>query len=171
MKYPEFGTPKSSLESGFMQKAQAFLQVIAGDPTDNACVNTVRLNDGTQLAMTETERGTFSVSPTTLQTKSRFPFTSDLNVGKLQTAHPVPDGTGGWINVGTTVGSLSGSYNVYRFGHVPGSPEVRELLTSVPAASPLQPRWQHSFAVTPRHIVLIEQVRAGEGVEQDGNSK
>jgi carlactone synthase / all-trans-10'-apo-beta-carotenal 13,14-cleaving dioxygenase len=157
MKYPEFGTPKSNSDMGIMKKAQAFLQVIAGDPTDNACVNTVRLTGGTQLALTETERGTFSISPETLQTNSRFPFTSDVDMGKLQTAHPVPDGTGGWINVGTTIGSISGSYNVYRFGHVPGRPELRELIASIPASSPLQPCWQHSFAVTDRHIILIEQ--------------
>jgi len=202
MAYPEFGTTRNWEEdAGFMEKVQAFIQVISGDPTDNAVVNVLRLGDGTQvrlhlersdcksiappsyitsnlplvasllahrpnhfhdslrssqLALTETARGTFQVSADNLATEKRFAF-SGADVGQLQTAHPMPDGTGGWINVGTEVGSLSGSYNVFRFGHLPNDPTRRELICRVPAAVGIEPRWQHSFAVTKRHVVLIEQ--------------
>ena len=63
MAYPEFGTTRNWEEdAGFMEKVQAFIQVISGDPTDNAVVNVLRLGDGTQVRLHLERSGELAMS-------------------------------------------------------------------------------------------------------------
>ena len=90
MRFHEFGT---SAGSNLWSKLVGIARAIAGEVTDNASVSIQRLDDGTMLALTESVRGTFEFDPSTLETRSRLEWLGD-QVGQLNTAHPLPDGSG-----------------------------------------------------------------------------
>ena len=158
MGFPEFMTPLLAPGSGWMGAVRSFVALAAGEPTDNACVNVVR-HGGELLAMTETQRSWFRIDPVTLQTRGRVQW-SGAPVGQLGTAHPQHDPAGGgMINVGTAISPpFSSSYQVYRMPAE--APWERELLASIPCDDRAAPRWMHSFGVTRRAVVLIEQPAA-----------
>jgi carotenoid cleavage dioxygenase-like enzyme len=90
MRFHEFGT---SAGSDLWTKLVGIARAISGEVTDNAAVSIQRLDDGTMLAVTESVRGTFEFDPKTLKTGDRLKWLGD-DVGQLNTAHPLPDGSG-----------------------------------------------------------------------------
>ena len=118
--------------------------------------------------------------------RRRVPWAAGSRLGVLGTAHPHPDpaGGGGLINVATDINPpFFSSYQVYTVSAQP--PWHRQLLASIPCddrAAPRRlhwfglasvtwltdgsslasqaPRWLHSFGVTDRSVVVIEQPAA-----------
>lgn len=101
--FAEFGTPRRR-PSNPLELLASLFELIFAAPTDNASVNTIKLADGRRLALTETERGTFVISEADLSTVERFEW-HGASTGQLNTAHPMPLADGGFVNVGTVVGS------------------------------------------------------------------
>ena len=151
--FAEFGTPRRR-PTNALELVRSLFELIFAAPTDNASVNTVRLADGTRLALTETRRGSFVINGADLSTERRFEWTGAAT-GQLNTAHPMRTPDGGFVNVGTDVGSAFCSYHVYRTR--PATPEVREIIASIPCARRAAPCWLHSFGLTATRAVVIEQ--------------
>jgi len=151
--FAEFGTPRRR-PTNPLELVRSLFELIFAAPTDNASVNTVRLADGTRLALTETRRGSFVINGADLSTERRFEWTGAAT-GQLNTAHPMRTPDGGFVNVGTDVGSALCSYHVYRTR--PATPEVREIIASIPCARRAAPCWLHSFGLTATRAVVIEQ--------------
>ena len=114
--------------------------------TDNANVNVLRLGDRF-VAITETQVGV-EFDPRTLETVGRFRF-DDLD-GQMMTAHPHVDPRNGETVTFTTSFGRSSHYRIYRR---PRGAERFRLLASVPTE---RPAYVHSFALTARHVVLVE---------------
>ena len=158
MRFAEFMTPQVAPGSGVLAIAKGMAALAAGDPTDNACVNVVR-RDGQLQAMTETQRSWVELDPETLATRRKIPWEGD-GVGQLSTAHAQRDPAGGgWINVGTSIAPpLWSQYSIFRLDDA--TPTKREVLATIPCADGAAPYWLHSFAVTRRKVVVIEQPAA-----------
>ena len=115
--------------------------------TDNGNVNVLPMPDGSWLALTETARS-LQVSG---DLASAQPYRYlDRIAGQVTTAHPVRDPVSGEvINLVIQLGLRS----CYQFtSWLPGS-RRRRLLARLPVR---HPSYQHSFAVTPHHLVLLE---------------
>jgi len=151
--FAEFGTPRRR-PSNPLELLASLFELIFAAPTDNASVNTIKLADGRRLALTETERGTFVISEADLSTVERFEW-HGASTGQLNTAHPMPLADGGFVNVGTVVGSPLCSYNVFRTHAT--TPDVRELIASIPCANRAAPCWLHSFGLTATRAIVLEQ--------------
>ncbi|MEB3155875.1 MAG: carotenoid oxygenase family protein, partial [Cyanobacteriota bacterium] len=124
------------------------LELLRGAPlTDNGNVNVLPLPDGSWLALTETTRA-LQVDDDLQHTRA-FRF-HDRWPGQLTTAHPVLDRRSGEvINLVLQLGLRSS----YMFTSWDPLQRRRRLLARLPVR---RPAYQHSFAVTPRHLVLIE---------------
>jgi len=158
--YAEFQTPLSEPGGGVAGALRSLAALAAGDPTDNCCVNLVR-HGGDLVAMTETQRSWRAIDPATLKSRGRVPWAAGSRLGVLGTAHPHPDpaGGGGLINVATDINPpFFSSYQVYTVSAQP--PWHRQLLASIPCDDRAAPRWLHSFGVTDRSVVVIEQPAA-----------
>ncbi len=172
--YAEFMTPLSEPGRGAAGALRSLVALAAGDPTDNACVNLVQ-HGGALIALTETQRSWTMVDPTTLDTRQRVPWASGAGsrLGVLATAHPQPDpavGGRGLINVATDISPpFFSSYQVYTMSAE--APWDRELLASIPCDDRAAPRWLHSFGVTARSVVVIEQPAAYDVPAMLGLSK
>lgn len=112
-------------------------------PSDNTNVNLVRLGDE-YLALGETPMPVV-FDRTTLATIGH----GDTAPGQLTTAHPHHDPAAGeLVNYATRMGPRS-AYQVYV--RKPGGPN--RVVGRVPVA---EPAYMHSFAMTARHVVLVE---------------
>lgn len=134
-----FGTdPCRSL----FQRVQSLFR---GETTDNANVNLVRLGDD-HLAMTETPLP-IVFDPETLRTLG--PDTGAQRFGQITTAHPHHDPERGeLLNFAAHLGRRS-EYRVYARR---SRTDARTLATH-PVR---EPAYMHSFALTPRWVVLLE---------------
>nr|WP_059006065.1 carotenoid oxygenase family protein [Streptomyces specialis] len=113
--------------------------------TDNASVNVIRL--GSRLvALTETPLPV-AFDPDTLETLG-VAYDTPGRGPVSPSAHPHFDRTGAMINVQVHYG-LRSSYRVYRQTATGGF----RLLSKIPVT---RPAYLHSFAVTERHVILIE---------------
>jgi carotenoid cleavage dioxygenase-like enzyme len=115
--------------------------------TDNTNVNLTQIA-GQFIAMTETPVPV-RFDPDTLETLGVFEYDDEL-AGTTATAHPHYDPATGEIFNYTVVFGRKSTYNVYRIAR--GSTR-RELLAALPVT---RPAYMHSFAITPRYVVLVE---------------
>src|SRR3954447_19225732 len=124
---------------------QRVQSVFSPDLTDNANVNLTRLGDE-HIAMTETPIPV-RFDPETLQTLGRDEGAARW--GQLTTAHPHLDGdTGELLNLAAHLGRRS-EYRIY----ARRSRSEGRTLATLPVK---EPAYMHSFAITPRHVVLLE---------------
>ncbi|MEI2701801.1 MAG: carotenoid oxygenase family protein [Baekduia sp.] len=116
-------------------------------PLDNANVNIVRLGDE-HIAMTETPMGV-SFDPETLATTGRDPV--PLAHGQTTTAHPCQDPVNGdLLNISTRMGAKT-EYRILR-----RTGPAEDELTILARHPSREPGYMHSFAVTDRHVLLLE---------------
>jgi beta,beta-carotene 9',10'-dioxygenase len=115
--------------------------------TDNANINVVRLADGF-AALTETPLP-IRFDPGTLETLGVADFQDDLT-GSITTAHPHRDPRTGTLYSYMTEFSLTSTYHLYSL-----EPEsrTRRRLASLDVK---RPAYMHSFAMTHRHLILVE---------------
>jgi beta,beta-carotene 9',10'-dioxygenase len=126
--------------------ARSYFGRITSPPTDNCDVNVIRV-DGRFVAITETVK-MYEFHPGDLATLGRFRYENGP-WGVTQPAHPHYDPvTGEWISYVTN--PFRSSYKVFR---VPAGTRRAELVAAVPAK---EPAYIHSFALTPRFVVLVE---------------
>ncbi|KAL1522555.1 hypothetical protein AB1Y20_017540 [Prymnesium parvum] len=158
MAYAEFMTPLAAPGSGLLGALRSLASLLAGKPTDNACVNLVD-HGGSILAMTETHTSWVRIDPISLRTGERVSW-SGADVGILGTAHPMSDPAGGGlINVATDISPpFFSGYHVFKLND--DAPWRRQVIASIPSDDKAIPRWMHSFGVTHKTVVLIEQPAA-----------
>ena len=117
------------------------------DPYDNTNIVVERLGDS-YVALTESPRWV-AFDPDSLDLMGHVEYDGDAPSGQLSCAHLKRDPTTGTlVNVDTEFGRTS-QYHVYT---VP-EPGTREHVGSVPTD---EPAYMHSFALTPRYVVLTE---------------
>ncbi|XVF89177.1 hypothetical protein PTKIN_Ptkin19aG0109000 [Pterospermum kingtungense] len=117
--------------------------------TDNANTGVVKLGDGRVVCLTETQKGSLVIDPTSLETLGRFEYSDSLG-GLIHSAHPIvtesefltllPD----LVNPG---------YLVVRME--PGTNE-RKVIGRVNCRGGPAPGWVHSFPVTEHYIIVPE---------------
>jgi beta-carotene 15,15'-monooxygenase len=116
-------------------------------PYDNTNIIVERVGDQF-LALTESPRWV-ELDPTTLATTGHVQYDGAAPAGQLTCAHLKRDpATGALLNVATEFGRTS-QYHVYAMD----GPESRTHVGSVPTE---KPAYMHSFALTPRFVVLTE---------------
>lgn len=114
---------------------------------DNANVHVAELA-GEFVAMTETPMPV-RFDPDTLEARGRLDLDDDLD-GDLTTAHPHHDpDRGETVNYHTRVGRTS----TYRVQALPDGERARRTVAEVTTR---RPAYMHSFALTPRYVVLSE---------------
>jgi beta,beta-carotene 9',10'-dioxygenase len=124
---------------------QRVQSVFSQETTDNANVNLSRLGDE-YIAMTETPMAV-AFDPETLATTRGD--REALRFGQITTAHPHLDGeTGEFINFSAHMGAKS-KYKVYARDGAASS----RVVASMPVR---EPAYMHSFAITPRYAILLE---------------
>ncbi|WP_227375726.1 carotenoid oxygenase family protein [Haladaptatus halobius] len=128
---------------GYLDRLRSFV----GKPTDNANVNVAKL-DGEYVALTETSRRV-RFDPETLSARGDLVYEDDLT-GHHVTAHLQHD-----REAGKTVGYMTefGRRNRY---HVYGVPDDRPERVPLASVEVERPAYLHSFALTPRYVVLVE---------------
>lgn len=126
---------------------QRVQSVFRQPPLDNTNVNLVRLGDE-HLALTETPMAV-QFDPETLETTGRDALPTTL--GQVTTAHPQHDqARGELLNFTVDMGPRT-RYRLYgRTG--PDAEQLRTIAT-MPTR---EPAYMHSFAVTERHFLLVE---------------
>jgi carotenoid cleavage dioxygenase-like enzyme len=139
--YREFATDPPTGLLGRLRRVRS------PDFTDNACVDICRVGDRF-LAMTESPLVT-EIDPDTLETRRRYAFGND---GDTNTVHPHYDfRERELVGYGTRFGGGSdGGYTLYRV------PDGTEDVSTVGTVEIDPPGYTHSFALTPRYIVLTE---------------
>lgn len=140
--YAEFGTtPRASV---LKRVAGAFSPP---EFSDNASVDVLRVG-GRYTAVTETP-APVSFDPATLETLGPLAYEDDLP-GVITTGHPHLDArTGALVNYTVEFGR-SNAYHLYE---LPAGSLRREPFATVPVD---RPAYMHSFAMTERHVVLVE---------------
>ncbi|KAK3438319.1 hypothetical protein EUGRSUZ_C02932 [Eucalyptus grandis] len=117
--------------------------------TDNANTGVFKLGDGRVICLTETQKGSIIIDPTTLETLGKFEYTDSVG-GQLQSAHPIVTDT----EFLTVLPDLINSrYLVVRMER--GSNE-RKVIGRVECQGGPKPGWVHSFAITEHYIVVPE---------------
>jgi len=123
------------------------LAAFLGEPYDNTNIVVERVGDA-YLALTESPRWV-ELDPDTLDTEGRVQYDGDAPTGQLACAHLKRDpATGTLLNVETAFGRTS-EYHV----HAVPAPGERRHVGSVGTDAP---SYMHSFALTPRYVVLTE---------------
>ncbi|WP_458187960.1 carotenoid oxygenase family protein [Haladaptatus sp. NG-WS-4] len=131
-------------ETSVFKRLKAFL---FEKPYDNTNVITERVGED-YLALTETPRWV-EFDPTTLRTLGDFQYDGPEPAGRLACAHMNRDvETGAMVNFETEFGRTC-TYHVYSMSN----PTTRRRLCSIAVE---QPAYMHSFALTPRYVVLTE---------------
>ena len=121
--------------------------LLAGDPTDNANANVIRLG-GRLAAITESPVAV-AVNPATLATEGILEHDDEAGA-QHTTAHPLYDASRGeHVGYGERFG-LDHQYEIYR---IPDGGTEREVVGTVPVD---EPAYMHSFALTERYAVLTE---------------
>ncbi len=116
-------------------------------PYDNANVTVERLGDR-HVALTETPRWV-EYDPATLSTRGHVRYDGAAPAGQLVCAHLKHDpATGRLVNFDTEFGRTS-AYHIYELA----GPDERDHVGSIPVQ---EPAYMHSFALTPRYVVLTE---------------
>jgi beta-carotene 15,15'-monooxygenase len=117
------------------------------DPYDNTNIIVERVGDQ-YLALTESPRWV-ELDPATLATTGHVQYDGPAPAGQLTCAHLKRDpATDSLLNVATEFGRTS-QYHVYAME----GPQSRTHVGSVPTE---KPAYMHSFALTPRYVVLTE---------------
>ena len=126
------------------------LEWLVGAPlTDNDNVNVLPLPDGNWLALSETTRPWRIGADSSLETLAPQTFHDRID-GPLTTAHPCWDRQRGeLLNLVLQLGLRSS----YLFTSWDLRSSHRRLVARLPVRAPA---YQHSFAVTSRHLVLLE---------------
>jgi len=141
---------EGTFDGGFATGETTLRSRLAGffrDPYDNTNIVVERVGDA-YLALTEAPRRV-AVDPATLSTLGPVEYEGDCPTGHLSCAHLRRDpATGTLVNVDTAFGRTS-RYHVYA---TTGIGERRHVGT-VPTE---KPAYMHSFALTPRYVVLTE---------------
>ncbi|WP_136716547.1 carotenoid oxygenase family protein [Halorientalis salina] len=123
------------------------LSTFLTDPYDNTNIIVERIGE-TYLALTESPRWV-AVDPNTLATDRHVEYDGSAPSGHLACAHLKRDPvTGTLVNVETEFGRTN-QYHV----HAMSEPGVRHHIGSVETD---EPAYMHSFALTPRFVVLTE---------------
>ncbi len=121
-------------------------QLLVREPYDNANVIVERLGDR-HLALTESPRR-LVVDPTTLETLGHDRYRGPAPTGQTACAHLRRD-----PERGTAVGFETAFGRTSRYHVFETDGREREPIASVPAD---EPAYMHSFALTPRYVVLTE---------------
>ncbi|XP_030452537.1 carotenoid cleavage dioxygenase 8 homolog B, chloroplastic-like [Syzygium oleosum] len=138
-------------------KADNFLSYVGGlaslfsgaSLTDNANTGVIRLGDGRVVCLTETQKGSIMIDPTTLETLGKFKYTDSLG-GLIHSAHPIVTDT----EFLTLLPDLiNPGYLVVRME--PGSNE-RKVIGRVDCRGGPAPGWVHSFPMTEHYVVVPE---------------
>ncbi|MFB6224683.1 MAG: carotenoid oxygenase family protein [Haloarcula sp.] len=117
------------------------------DPYDNTNIIAERLGDE-YVALTESPRKV-QFDPNTLETLGHIKYDDDVPSGQLSCAHLKHDpATGILVNVDTAFGRTS-QYHVHTI-----QPDGRRQ--HIGSVDTDQPAYMHSFALTPRYVVLTE---------------
>ncbi|XP_030543149.1 carotenoid cleavage dioxygenase 8 homolog B, chloroplastic-like [Rhodamnia argentea] len=117
--------------------------------TDNANISVIKLGDGQVVCLTETQKGSIRIDPTTLETLGKFEYTDSVG-GLLQSAHPIVTET----ELTTVLPELiNPGYLVVRMER--GSSD-RKVIGRVECRGGPTAGWVHSFAVTEHYIVVPE---------------
>jgi beta-carotene 15,15'-monooxygenase len=123
------------------------LATFLAEPYDNTNIVVERVG-GDYLALTESPRWV-ELDPNTLDTVGHVRYDGDVPSGNLACAHLKRDpATGTLVNVETEFGRTS-EYHV----HAMTAPDERYHVGSVGTD---EPAYMHSFALTPRYVVLTE---------------
>lgn len=124
------------------------MAIVTPNTTDNANINVARLG-GKTVALSESTPP-LVVDPETLETRDPWPIDGRGTFRFILTsAHPQPNGAGGWLNYWTRLGARP-RYEVFSLDSLT---HRRTVLGSIPAR---RPAYMHSFAATPRTVVLSE---------------
>ena len=117
------------------------------DQYDNTNIIAERIGSE-YVALTESPRKV-SFDPDTLETTGHVEYDDDVPAGHLSCAHLKRDpATGVLVNVDTAFGRTS-NYHVHAFDPDGGRRHIGSVETDKPA-------YMHSFALTPRYVVLTE---------------
>lgn len=123
------------------------LKGLFADPYDNTNIIVERV-DGRYLALTESPRAV-EIDPTTLSVLGDVQYDGPDPSGQLACAHLKRDpATGTLINVETEFGRTS-TYHIHAIAATAGRRHIGSVETDTPA-------YMHSFALTPRYVVLTE---------------
>ena len=137
-------------EGGFATGETTLRSRLAGllsEPYDNTNIVVERVGED-YLALTESPRWV-ELDPNTLETRGHVRYDGDAPTGQLACAHMKRDpATGVLVNVETEFGRTS-EYHV----HAMTAPDERRHVGSVETD---EPAYMHSFALTPRYVVLTE---------------
>ncbi|CAN6721403.1 unnamed protein product [Malus baccata var. baccata] len=117
--------------------------------TDNANTGVVKLGDGRVVCLTETQKGSIMIDPTTLDTLGKFEYSDTLG-GLIHSAHPIVTDT----EFLTLLPDLiNPGYLAVRMK--PGTNE-RKVIGRVDCSRGPAPGWVHSFPVTEHYIIVPE---------------
>ncbi|XP_023538517.1 carotenoid cleavage dioxygenase 8 homolog B, chloroplastic [Cucurbita pepo subsp. pepo] len=117
--------------------------------TDNANTGVVKLGDGRVICLTETQKGSIMINPTTLETVGKFEYSDSLG-GLIHSAHPIVTDSE-FLTLLPDL--LNPGYLVVRME--PGSNE-RKVIGRVNCKGGPAPGWVHSFPVTENYVVVPE---------------
>lgn len=117
--------------------------------TDNANTGVVKLGDGRVVCLTETQKGSIMIDPTTLETVGKFEYSDSLG-GLIHSAHPIVTDSE-FLTLLPDL--LNPGYLVVRME--PGSNE-RKVIGRVNCKGGPAPGWVHSFPVTENYVVVPE---------------
>jgi beta-carotene 15,15'-monooxygenase len=139
----EFGGGFATGETTLRERLAGFL----ADPYDNTNIIAERIGDE-YLALTESPRRV-RFDPDTLETMGHDESDDDVPAGQLSCAHLKRDpATDALVNVDTSFGQPN-RYHVYAWSAAGTRTHVGSVETDKPA-------YMHSFALTPRYVVLTE---------------
>ncbi|XP_022962314.1 carotenoid cleavage dioxygenase 8 homolog B, chloroplastic-like [Cucurbita moschata] len=117
--------------------------------TDNANTGVVKLGDSRVVCLTETQKGSIIINPSTLETIGKFEYSDSLG-GLIHSAHPIVTD----LEFLTLLPDLlNPGYLVVRME--PGSNE-RKVIGRVNCKGGPAPGWVHSFPVTENYVVVPE---------------
>ncbi|KAG7270174.1 hypothetical protein CRUP_006097, partial [Coryphaenoides rupestris] len=132
------------------------------DFTDNNLINVIRYGD--QYYASSEVNYINQIDPVTLETVGRVNYRNHIALN-LATAHPHYDEEGNTYNMGTAImGWTTPHYVIFK---VPAQnsdaekkkPALKQLerICSIPCRSSLSPSYFHSFGMTERYVVFVEQ--------------
>jgi len=127
------------------------------DMTDNTNVNVVQMGDEL-YAMTETDT-MHRIDPETLETVGAVNYKQLISVHGA-TAHPLQDLDGTTYNLGSCFGKQCTYHVIKTPPAVKGDTDhanKMSVLATLPAHSPRSPSYSHSFSITEKYFILLEQ--------------
>ena len=132
---------------------QRFMSYFWPEMTDNDSVNIYPVAD--QLyAATET-KFIRRVDPNSLETGEKVDL-SKLVAVNMATAHPHIDSNGDVYNMGSSFGSAS-KYQLIKIPNTENAFQESSIIASIKMERPFYPSYYHSFSMTEKYLVFIEQ--------------